>query len=353
MSTLEIVTRVVAGVLLTGVNAFFVATEFSLTRLRQYDESEFRDDHRLRRAWEMTERLELYLTGCQLGISASSIVLGAVAEPAVSHLLRPALRPLRLGERGISVTAVVLAVVVIQLVHKVWGEQTPTYLGIERSKQVARLTATPHYWWTRAMYPLIRLGDGLAKATLRLFGVEMRRSWARDAGPEEEIDSYPELRRRIGEVLSRGDVSPDRRQEVLAALDIGQLPVREVMVPRQEMIVLSVSDPLEESLQRAANHGRVRYPLVGDSPEDLVGIVYVPALLGELDALRSGSRRLRDVAAEPFRIPAGMTVSRAIDEFQAGRQELALVEEEGRVVGLLTSTDALEAIAGELRDPFD
>lgn len=358
MSALEITLRLGAGLLLVAANAFFVVTEFALTRLRQLDPAEFRDDPRLRRAWAMTERLEIYLTGCQLGITASSILLGVVTEPAVSRLLRPPLTLLGASEHTVSVTAVALAVVAINLVHKIWGEQAPTYLGVERPREVARWTATAHHWWTRVMYPVIYFGDGAAKATLRLFGVEIRRSWTEDEtaaeeGPGEPITSLTELRGRLARVLERGTLPKDRRREILAALEIEEIPITEIMVPREEILALETGAPVEEGFSVLAEHGKARYPLVGEDLDDFRGIVYVPAVFRHLEELLAGSTSFEAIAAPPMRVASDETVSTLIDRFQEAGQELALVEDGTRIVGLVTATDAFEAIAGELEDPYD
>ncbi len=361
MSVLEITIRIVAGVLLTLGNAFFVVTEFALTRLRQLDESEFREHPRLRRAWEMTERLEFYLTGCQLGITSTSILLGVVAEPAVTTMIRPFVAMLGIPSSAVSVTSIVLAIVAINLVHKVWGEQAPTYLGIERPKHVAYYTAIPHYWWCMLMYPMIYLGDGIAKATLRLFGVEMKRSWttASKGRADEDLEtdksgSYSHLLRDMGQVLTQAGLPKDRQREVLKAVEIDQIPVRDVMVPRRDIVAPSVCKSTAENLRLMAHERRfTRFPLVGESPEEFIGVIYVPDLFRNIDKLRQGTLRLTDLATLPLKVPADMSVSQLIDTFQQQNQELALVEQQGKVVGLITVTEAFEAIAGQIDDPFD
>ena len=138
MATLEIGLRLVAGVLLIPGNAFFVAVEFAPTRVRQYSESEF-DEPGLRRGWEMTDEPEVYLTACQVGISATSIAVGIAAEPALAALFEPLFRDTGLAAAG----AGGVGFVVINPVHLTHGEQTPTYLGVERTKLVCRYGATP------------------------------------------------------------------------------------------------------------------------------------------------------------------------------------------------------------------
>ena len=366
--SLDVILRLLAGVALILANAFFVTTEFALTRIRQLPEEEFRDSPALRRAWEMTERLEIYLTGCQLGITSTSILLGVVAEPALTALLEPLIGGLDLGVGTRHVVAVTVAVVLINLIHKIWGEQAPTYLGVERPKLVAKHLAGALYWWTKIMYPVIIAGDGLAKASLRLFGVEITRSWTQEGeGSGEDggadgaggADSRPihgshEARKEMVKLLGRIEGLPrDRRDEVMAALEIGDRPIREIMVPRDEIAALHVDDGFEQVIELIREHPQTRFPLIGDSPEDFRGVVYVPALLAGIEELRSGTSTLAEIAADPTTIAADTTIATAIDQLQAARQELALVLEEGTVVGLVTTTDAFEAIAGELEDPLD
>ncbi len=343
-----------AGAVLILANGFFVTTEFALTRLRQFTRAELEGSERLRRAWEMTERLEIYLTGCQLGITASSILLGVVAEPAFTVLLERVVGLVGLApglRHAISITA---SVVLINLIHKVWGEQAPTYLGVERPLEVLERLAPALWWWTKVMEPVILLGDGLAKGTLGLFGVEISRSWTEAEEDEGPITSFLELRQRLRGLLSRGEqLDSERRREVLRALEIQDIPVREVMVPRDEVTALSTRRPLAENLRTVADLRYLRFPLVGDDLDDVRGTVYLTSVFAALEELRDGRTTLETIAVEPMRVDADLPVSQAIDRFQEERQELAFVTDGDRVVGILTSTDALETIAGELRDPFD
>lgn len=371
MSTFELTVRLLAGVLLTAVNAFFVVTEFALTRLRQFDEADF-NTSALRQAWKMTERLEFYLTGCQLGITSSSILLGVIAEPAVSALVRPFVDVVGVSASVVPTVSVVVSVIVINLLHKVWGEQAPTYVGVERPLQVAEYTALPHLWWCRVTKPAILLGDGLAKMTLRLFGIEMSRSWTKKkaAGPTSEnsedasgeivsAGSYTSDRatlvREMGELLTRGHVPCDRVEEVLSALKIDEIPVRDIMVPRDDIIALRTHLSLRENIRRMSNPRRLtRFPMFGSDESNLLGVVYISDVFQKLPSLRSGKLRLSDLATPPLIVDGSLPVSHLIDRFQEGTQELAIVQDsEQHVLGLVTVTEALEAIAGEIDDPFD
>jgi len=352
MSSLEIAVRLVGGVFLTGANAFFVVTEFALTRLPQLDPAD--DPPGLERARRITDQLEIYLTGCQLGITTSSILLGVVAEPAFTYLLQPLFTLVGTPEALVHATSVVVGIVLINLIHKIWGEQTPTYLGVERPRQVARHTAWALQGWTTLAYPFIMVGDGLAKGTLRLFGVEVQRSWTEAEEPSDETPpaSVSAVRREIGEVLSRANLSRERSKEILRAVEIEEIPVREIMVPRSEIVALNTADALHDTLQRMRTHPHDRYPLLGDD-EDVIGVLYMTKVFRHLPELERGDTTLVDLAEPPVWVDPDLPVSDLIDRLQRKQQELALVREDDHVQGLVTSTDAFEAIAGELEDPRD
>ena len=354
MSPAETALRLVGGVFLTGANAFFVVTEFALTRLPQLDPAD--DPPGLERARQITGQLEIYLTGCQLGITASSILLGVVAEPAFTYLFRPLFALMGTSEAVSHAVSVVVGIVLINLIHKIWGEQTPTYLGVERPRQVARRTAWALQAWTTVAYPFIIAGDGLAKWTLRLFGVEVQRSWT----DEEEGSSTMEssagvsvVRREIGEILSRTNLSRERRSEILRAVDIEHIPVRAIMVPRSEVVALRTTDDLHETLQEMRAHPYNRYPLLDPDWETVYGTLYMTTVFRHLPELERGDTTLTDLAEPVVWVDPELPISDLIDRLQQKQQEIALVRADGHTRGLVTSTDAFEAIAGELEDPGD
>src|SRR6056297_3783335 len=152
MVALDTVLRVAGGGLLLLGNGYFVTIEFAMTRVRQFTEEEFRGTTGLEHAWEMTDRLEIFLSGCQLGITICSVGLGVVAEPALATLLSPALALTGVESHA---AAALVSLAIINLLHVVVGEQAPTYLGIERTKFVAKYGSTPLYYWTKLFSPVI------------------------------------------------------------------------------------------------------------------------------------------------------------------------------------------------------
>ena len=358
MEPLELTGRLAAGVALILTNAFFVAIEFALTRARQFTESEFVGDSAggLQRAWEMTQNLELYLTTCQVGITASSIAVGIVAEPALAAIFEPLFDNTVLAAIG---SGGIVAFLIINLVHLTHGEQTPTYLGVERSRFVCRYGAGPLYWFHRLISPLITLGDWVAKSTLGLFGIEMTGAWLETE--EDRIESRADLRNRVDSVLAEGDLPADRQEEVLTALEIGATPVEEVMTPLEEAVVLFSNRPAPDEIGRMqATPQYTRYPLLDGESADgpvaadrLVGVVYASSVVTNIESLQSGREQLRDVAAPPVTVDYQTSVATTIDRLQAQNAELAVITDDRQAIGLVTITDAFEAIAGQLEDPMD
>lgn len=344
MNSFEILLRLTAGMALILGNGFFVAIEFALTRVRQYPESEF-DTPGLRRAWEMTQDLEIYLTSCQVGISATSIAVGIVAEPALAAIIDPFFGNTVLASIGIGG---LLAFVIINLLHLTHGEQTPTYLGVERTKFVARYGATPLYWFAKLLSPVIALGDGVAKWTLRLFGIEMTGEWLETR--KEIVETRADLR----SVLERSDMTDERVEEILNAYSVGEMPVWEVMTPLEEITFLTTEVSVDENLERIGATPHTRFPLIDSEPEEFVGTVYIPAVIDRIEGLRNGTVSFEDIASEPTTVSEETSVDEVIDLLQLENQELALVVDgSGGVVGLVTATDALEVVVGEIKDPIE
>ncbi|KAB1196787.1 MULTISPECIES: hemolysin family protein [Haloferax] len=361
MVGVETAVRLVGGLVLLFANGFFVVSEFAMTRVPQFDQSAFEGSRGLELAWEMTERLEVYLSGCQVGITIASVGLGVVAEPALAAVFNAVLG----GQPGAHTSlSVLLSLAIINLAHVVLGEQVPTYLGVERSRLVAKYTAPVLYGWTKLMYPVIVVADWFAKRLLALGGVQITRSWQEAELDDHDEDddesgerlSRGEVRSQMGDILARGSLPEERREEVLNTLRIGELPVREVMVPVNDIVELETTMGTEENLQRIqTNPQHSRFPLVGDSIDDVRGVVYAPTVLATIDRLESGDRTLEDVAVPPIFVDSDLPVSKLIDRFQAENQELAMVRdsESGDVVGLVTASDAFESITGQLYDPLD
>jgi len=179
----------------------------------------------------------------------------------------------------------------------------------------------------------------------------MTQSWTETG--EEVIETRADLRNQLGSVLEDGNLPVERREEIMNALTIGEQSVREVMILPRDIVPLSTEDDPESNLQKLEEYPHTRYPLVGDNLSEFQGIVYSPALFNHRENLSSGNATFSELAAPTMTLSPDTDVSDAIDQFQTERQEMALVIEDGEVVGLVTVTDLVETIIGDIEDPLD
>jgi IMP dehydrogenase len=170
---------------------------------------------------------------------------------------------------------------------------------------------------------------------------------------KEVIETRADLRNKLASVLNEGELAEERSEEVMNAFAIGEQSVGEIMIPPEEIVALSTEDDPESNFRKLEEHPHTRYPLIGEDLTEFRGIVYSPALFKRREELSAGNGAFTELAAPTMTLSPDTDVSDAIDQFQTERQEMALVIEDGEVVGLITVTDLLETIIGDIEDPFD
>ncbi len=337
----------IVAVALVAANAFFVGAEFSIARLRPSQAAEFVRNRRpgARSAQHAVQHIDAYLSACQLGITVSSLGLGAVGEPAFHHLLEPVL-----GDRAEVVgfgLASIVAFSIITVAHVVLGELAPKSAAISRTGRLVLLLAPPMRAFYLATKPIVDLFNAMGNLVLKPFGIPP----ASEAGHVPH--SEDELRQLLRESRKGGLIRPDESELSEAALIFGDLRAREVMQPRPDIDHVTVADTLDEVIETAMRTGRTRLPLVegnGDL-DQAVGVInakdLLPAALGRTIDLRSLARPLPRVAE-------GTRVDAVLRDMRREQRHLALVvDEHGTVIGLLTLEDVLEELVGEIDDEFD
>lgn len=198
-------------------------------------------------------------------------------------------------------------------------------------------------------YPLIYIGDHLAKGTLRLIGFELTRSWTKDEAPGD-------IRGKIGEILHASQLDEEEEEEVLNTLEAVDRKVREVVVPAEDVVSVRVDQPPREVLEVVRAHPQhTRFPLIRENLSDCVGILYITQILGEYEDMESDREDLEALASPPMFLDADTSITEAIDRIQEEEQELAIVMdgETEEALGIVTDSHLFEAVFGEVRDPFD
>ena len=338
--------NIALALVLVAANGFFVATEFSIARLRPGQVKKWVSDGKpgAKSVQHAIEHIDAYLAACQLGITISSLGLGALGEPAFHHILEPIF-----GEAasvaGIGIASAI-AFGIITLLHVVVGELAPKSLAISRTQSIALFVAPVMRVFYAATKPLVDLFNGLGNLLLKPFGVPP----AREAGHAPV--SEDELRTLLRESAAGGEIQEEEQRFTENVLTFGDRRVREVMVPRSRIVFVTEGASREHVVDVVRDSGLTRLPLVSadgalDAP---LGLLHVKDLLvrGEEDA------PLQALARPIERVPESMLIDELLERLRKLREHFALVvDEHGTVVGLITLEDILEEIVGEIEDEFD
>ena len=316
----------VLTVVLVVANGFFVAAEYAFVRVRktQLDEIAQQGSARARLASRVLDRLDQYISASQLGVTLCSLAIGWLGEPAVAALLEPIFD--WLPDPLLNVISFALAFGVITYLHIVVGELAPKYLSIQRALPLALWCAYPLHLFYRLMYPFIALVNGSANAILRWVGIR--------ATDELDVHSEEELKMLVAVSTKKGVLQESERLIVGRAMEFADRMVRQVMVPRTEMIAVPDDMGVKELLAMARQHRFSRFPVF---QEDLDHII------------AAASRHANVVMSSQT-----MRLDQALAEFRRQRVQLAVVLDEfGGTAGLVTLEDVIEQLVGEVQDEFD
>ncbi len=336
------------------LNGFFVAAEFALVKVRvsQIDQLAREGNWAAKLTSRALDRLDIYLSASQLGITIASLALGQAmkerVEPAVAAGLdrlwlfkaRPAAGPISLA------LVPILSLSLVTFFHMALGEQAPKNLAIKKARVVALCTAPPLIAFYYLFYPIIMLLNGASNITLRLLGM-------RDVGHVELTHTEEELRHILAESAAGGCLSRAERFMIENVLNLEEKTARRVMVPRTDVVYLSLARPLEENLLAARQSGHTRFPLCELDLTTVVGMIHVKDLF-RASGVSGGRPDLRRLARKTPFFPETLGLDQLLVEFQRNRVHMAmLVDEYGEVVGMATFENVLEEVVGPIQDEFD
>src|SRR5262249_34898241 len=352
--------RIFAVILLVALNAFFVAAEFAMVSIRDTRIQQLIDAKRVgaRTVQRIQQQLDDFLPAVQFGVTLASLALGWIGEPAIANLLAAVIGDVPYVAIYAHALAVIVAFCLITYFHVILGELVPKSLALQRGERVALAVAGPMDFFMTLSRPIIRLMNRSANVVLKAFGSRLMREGG--VHSPEELKLVVTASRRVG-------LLPAFQEDMIhRALELGNVTVREILVPRNKIFSLPADMPLEEAMARVVEEQHSRVPVFDPKigPEHIVGVLYSKDLSRFMHLrLRSQKRfgispevtlRVRHIMREVMVVPETKPVIDLLEEFKARRRHIAVVVDEfGSTVGLVTVEDALEQLVGEIQDEFD
>jgi magnesium and cobalt exporter, CNNM family len=351
--------RLLGLLALVGVNAFFAAVEFSLVavRLSRVRQLVAEGGFRAKIVLDLTGKLERVVSGVQVGITLTSLGLGALGESTLASILSPfvANLPGRHTVALVHVVSLVVAFLFLTMLHVVLGELVPKSMSLQRAERVALLVAPPFQWYLEVFRPAISLLDGMSRWVLRGLGFSGRTS-------HTQVHSAEEMQIQIQQAGERGLIGRDEERFILGALELDRTQVRELMVPRPDIHFVIASASLDDLLRVFVTTQRSRLPVFEGDGDHVLGYLHIKDIVWVLlDRERRAEEgwppaefNIRSLLHEISFVPETKPVNELLQDLRAHHGGMAMVVDEfGSVLGLLTLEDIVEQLIGEIHDEFD
>ena len=350
---MDIALQLLAVVALVAVNGFFVATEFSLVSVRRsrIESLVAEGNTRARPVLDALRDLDGFIAATQLGITIASIGLGWVGEPALADLFDPLLSvvlPASVAATTAHTIAFVVAFSLITFMHVVFGELAPKSFALQFPESTAMTVAPPVRVFLTIFRPIIAAMNGVGRGFLRLIGVK-------PVVGHSLIYTEEELRLIVAASKQGGELADTEEAIIRRAFVFHDYTAEEIMVPRTELVALSIDATLDEVLTTVANHTYGRYPVYQHDIDNIVGVLYVRDLIPQLVKRPSdGDLRVRAVMRRVLTVPTSIPIDALLDEMKRERTHVAIVVDEyGGTAGMVTLDDIVERVLGEVPDEFD
>jgi CBS domain containing-hemolysin-like protein len=322
------------------LNAFFVAAEYGLvtarrSRIQELAQRGNRSAHQVLRIVGEPPR---FIAAMQLGVTLASLAIGAVGEPVLARVFDPILA---------TTLAVLLAFLIITFLHVVVGELVPKGLALSNPERIALAVSTPVRGFFVLMAPLIWVLQRSTEAILRLVGVE-------PPGAEGLAYSEAELKILVSESTERGEIETQEQEMLYKVFDFADKEVADVMVPRPEVVAISVDLPPEECLVAVMESPHTRYPAYRGSVDDIIGVLHVRDLFSAIIDRGIAEANIEELLRSAYFVPETKDLASLLADFRRTKNHMAVVVDEyGSMQGIVTLEDLLEEIVGDIEDEFD
>ncbi|CAI9395758.1 hypothetical protein BACSP_01011 [Bacillus sp. T2.9-1] len=335
-------------VILIALTAFFVATEFAIVKVRssRIDQLVAEGKKGALAAKKVTTHLDEYLSACQLGITVTALGLGWIGESTFAEILEPLFIKLSIGNALSHVIAFVISFLLVTFLHVVVGELAPKTVAIQKAELITLTFANPIIWFYRILYPFIWLLNGSARLLTSIFGLK-------PASEHELAHSEEELRILMSESYKSGEINKNELAYVNNIFEFDERIAKEIMVPRTEMVTISVDNTFDEIMNILEEENYTRYPLVNGDKDNVIGLINIREFL-TATVQNKQEIRLEDYMKPIIRVIETVPIRELLIKMQKERTHMAiLLDEYGGTSGIVTAEDILEEIVGDIRDEFD
>lgn len=346
--------------LLIALNGFFVSVEFAAvasrkTRIELLDKTNSSQSAQIVKTWlENPSARDRMIAAAQLGVTIVSLALGAVGENTFEVLLTSWFRQMALPpawqtlSSGIAGLPLIISLVIITGLHVVLGEQVPKVATLHRPETFALRAARPMQAFMQLFKWFIDALDWATQKILALLGIRM-------VGEHTMVYTIDEIKQILSDSEEIGVINPPEREMLHAIFNLGELLVRQVMIPRTEIQAVEANTPFEELVTLVTQSSYTKFPVFEDNLDQVIGILHVKDLLLQItNAPQQQGITARNLVREALFVPETISVEELLHQFRQNRQHIAIVlDEYGGTAGLVTLEDLLEEIVGEVSSPFD
>jgi CBS domain containing-hemolysin-like protein len=332
--------ELVAVLALVLLNGFFVAAEYALVTVRRTRLQELSEEgnRRAKQVLGLTAVPPRFIAAMQLGVTVTSLAIGALGEQALTELFDPVMA---------TAIAVVLSLLVLTFFHVVVGELVPKGISLGHSEGTALFVAPPVRLFFFVFKPLIWFLQRSSEVTLRLLGLE-------PPGAEGAVYSEAELKLLLERSTVEGELEEEEQEMLYKVFDFADKEAGDVMVPRPEVVVVAADMPPEECLAKVLDSPYTRFPVYRETPEHIVGVLHLRDLLNAMNDRGIAGVQIEEILRPPYIVPETKDIAALLTEFRRTNQHMAVVVDEyGDMEGIVTLEDVIEEIVGEIEDEFD
>ncbi len=339
--------NIIIVLLLVFMNAFFVATEFAMVKVRKSRIETLADNgnHSAKHTLTIVRNLNSYLSACQLGITLASLGLGWVGEPAIAKMLEPLFELLNISTSMVHSISFILGFSIITACHIVLGELVPKSLAIITAEKIALYTALPLIMFYRATYPIMWAFNHTTNLILKIVGLSQ-------VDEHEAAHTDQEIKLLVEESYKQGLVDKTELALIDNIFDFSETTVKDVMIPRTDMSCIFIENSFEQILSYALERQLTRYPICKKDKDHVIGFVHIKDLYKQ--KILGGNQNIEDIIRNVNFVPESMSISQLLKIFKKEKAQIAIIiDEYGGTCGLVTIEDVLEEIVGEIQDEFN